>query len=162
MAMPETVELQIHDCGTMEQCISWAKQCLAICQPTSLIGKVSSLTIAQSSPPLTPSRSPSPQPKQCPSNPNNRRGQPVQCQSLRQITFKVINSILVSHVTMATLDQSYKIGLYQINEMVDKSLSQIKISFLLSKGQTPIHCYNCNRVGHMAVNCYQRPNINRF
>ena len=53
MAMPETVELQIHDCGTMDQCIAQAKQCLAICQPTSLIGKVSSLTIAQSSPPLT-------------------------------------------------------------------------------------------------------------
>ena len=47
MAMPETVELQICDCDTMEQSIAQAKQCLAICQPTSLIGKVSSLTIAQ-------------------------------------------------------------------------------------------------------------------
>ena len=83
MAMPEAVELQIQDCATMDWCIAKAKQCLAICQPTTLVSKVSSLSLAQSSPPATPPRSPSPQPSVHSTNATNRQSRPLQCQNNR-------------------------------------------------------------------------------
>ena len=163
--MPETVELQICDCDTMEQSIAQAKQCLAICQPTSLIGKVSSLTIAQSSPPLTPLRSPSPQPKQHPSNSNNRRSQPAQCQSYRQNNFQGFKQypgfpnnsgnfrpILQNGFVPNQCNGRQNVGTHPRSRFLS----------LFQNRQTPIQCYNCNRIGHTAVNCYQRPNMNRF
>ena len=83
MAIPEAVELRIQDCATMDQCIAQAKQCLAICQPTTLVGKVSSLRLTQSSPPATPPRSPSPQPRVRSTNATNRQSIPLQCQNNR-------------------------------------------------------------------------------
>ena len=80
MAMPEAVELEIWDCATMDQCIVQAKQCLAICQPT-LVGKVSSLSLAQSSPPATPPRSPSSQPRVHSTNATNRQSRHLQRQN---------------------------------------------------------------------------------
>ena len=83
MAMPEAVELQIRDCATMEQCTAQAKQCLPICQPITLVSKVSSLSLAQSSPPATSTRSPSPQPRVHSTNATNRQSRPIQHQNNR-------------------------------------------------------------------------------
>ena len=83
MAMPEAVDFQIQDCATMYQCIAQAKQCLAIRQPTTLVGKVSSLSLAQLSPPATPPRPPSPQPRVHSTNATNRQSRPLQHQNNR-------------------------------------------------------------------------------
>ena len=81
--MPEAVKFQIQDCATMDQYIAQARQCLAICQPTTLVGKVSSLSLAQSSPPATPPRSPFPQPRVCSTNATKRQSRPLQHQNNR-------------------------------------------------------------------------------
>ena len=48
MMMPENIELRIKDMTTLTECIDEAKVCLTICQPSSLVSRMSTLTIAQS------------------------------------------------------------------------------------------------------------------
>ena len=63
MMMPENTELRIKDMTTLNECVDEAKACLAICQPSSLSSRMSTLTLAQSDniPSTQPySRSPSP------------------------------------------------------------------------------------------------------
>ena len=61
MMMPENIELTIKDMTTLNDCIDEAKACLTICQPSSLVSKMNTLTLAKSDEISTPcSRSPSP------------------------------------------------------------------------------------------------------
>ena len=61
MMMPENIELRIKDMATLNECIDEAKACLTICQPSSLVSKMNTLTLAKSDENATPrSRSPSP------------------------------------------------------------------------------------------------------
>ena len=61
MIMPENIELRIKDMTTLNECIDEAKACLTICQPSSLISKMNTLTFTQSnSAPPSPRYSPSP------------------------------------------------------------------------------------------------------
>ena len=48
MMMPENIELRIKDMTTLNECIEEAKVCLTICQPLSLVSRMSTLTLAQS------------------------------------------------------------------------------------------------------------------
>ena len=52
MMMPENIELRIKDMTTFSECIEEAKVCLSICQPSSLISRMSTLTVASSEPEL--------------------------------------------------------------------------------------------------------------
>ena len=54
MRMPENIELRIRDITTLHGCIEEAKVCLTICQPSSLISRMTTLTVAPSdiSPPV--------------------------------------------------------------------------------------------------------------
>ena len=46
MMMPENIELRIKDMTTLTDCIEEAKVCLSICQPSSLVSRMSTLTVA--------------------------------------------------------------------------------------------------------------------
>ena len=61
MMITENIELRIKDMTTLTECIEEAKACLSICQPSSLISRMTTLTVAPSEP-TTPvhQRSPSP------------------------------------------------------------------------------------------------------
>ena len=48
MMMPENIELMIKDMTTLSDCIEEAKVCLSICQPSSLISRMTTLTVAPS------------------------------------------------------------------------------------------------------------------
>ena len=61
MMMPENIELRIKDMTTLTDCIEEAKVCLSICQPSSLISRMSTLTVAPSET-ETPTRQRSPSP----------------------------------------------------------------------------------------------------
>ena len=50
MMMPEKIELRINDMTTLTDCIEEAKVCLSICQPSSLVSRMSTLTVAPSEP----------------------------------------------------------------------------------------------------------------
>ena len=54
MMMPENIELRIKDMMTLHECIEEAKVCLTICQPSSLVSRMTTLTVAPSetSPPV--------------------------------------------------------------------------------------------------------------
>ena len=61
MMMPENIELRIKDMTTLAECIEEAKVCLSICQPSSLISRMSTLTVAPSETEIpVRQRSPSP------------------------------------------------------------------------------------------------------
>ena len=48
--MPENIELRIKDMTTLNECIVKAKVCLTICQPSSLVSRMTTLTVAPSEP----------------------------------------------------------------------------------------------------------------
>ena len=48
MMMPENIELRIKDMTTLSDCIEEVKVCLSICQPSSLISQMTTLTVAPS------------------------------------------------------------------------------------------------------------------
>ena len=56
MMMPENIELRIKDMTTLDECIDEAKACLTICQPSSLVSRMTTLTLGQSD--VSPPRSP--------------------------------------------------------------------------------------------------------
>ena len=48
MMMPENIELRIKDMTMLSDCIEEAKVCLSICQPSSLVSRMTTLTVAPS------------------------------------------------------------------------------------------------------------------
>ena len=50
MMMPGNIELRIKDMTTLSECIEDAKVCLSICQPSSLVSQMTTLTVATSEP----------------------------------------------------------------------------------------------------------------
>ena len=48
MMMPENIELRIKDMTMLSDCIEEAKVCLSICQPSSLVSQMTTLTVAPS------------------------------------------------------------------------------------------------------------------
>ena len=48
MVRPENIELRIKDMTTLTDCIEEAKVCLSICQPSSLVSRMSTLTVMPS------------------------------------------------------------------------------------------------------------------
>ena len=76
MMIPENIELRIKDMTTLTDCIEEAKVCLSICQPSSLISRMSTLTVAPSET-ESPVRQRSPSPvrrNQTNTNSQNRQG----------------------------------------------------------------------------------------
>ena len=75
MMMPENIELRIKDMTMLSDCIEEAKVCLSICQPSSLVSQMTTLTVAPSEP-TTPVGQHSPSPmrrNQTNSNSQNRQ-----------------------------------------------------------------------------------------
>ena len=50
MMMPENIELRIKDMTTLSDCIAEAKVCLSMCQLSSLVSRMTTLTVAPSEP----------------------------------------------------------------------------------------------------------------
>ena len=50
MMMPENIELRIKDMTTLSDCIEETKVCLSICQPSSFVSQITTLTVAASEP----------------------------------------------------------------------------------------------------------------
>ena len=50
MMMPENIELRIKAMTTLSDCIEEVKVCLSICQPSSLVSRMTTLTVAPSEP----------------------------------------------------------------------------------------------------------------
>ena len=53
MMIPENIELRIKDMTTLSDCIEEAKACLSICEPSSLVSQMKTLTVAPSEPTTT-------------------------------------------------------------------------------------------------------------
>ena len=165
MAMPEAAELQIWDCATMEQCIAQAKQCLAICQPTTLVGKVSSVSLAQSSPPTTTPRSPSSQPKGRSTNATNRQSRPIQYQNNRQNSFQGFRQYpgfpnSNNNGNFRPILHNRSLSNQRNNRWNFSNFPTSRSQTHFRNGQTLVRCYNCNKLGHIAANCFPRPNPN--
>ena len=98
MMMPENIELRIKDMTTLTDCIEEAKVCLSICQPSSLISRMSTLTVAPSET-ETPVRQRSPSPvrrNQSNNNSQNRQSRQRQRRPFsKDLHFKVLDSIQV-------------------------------------------------------------------
>ena len=48
MMMPENIELRIKDMTSLSDCIEEANVCLSICQPSSLVSHMTTLTVTPS------------------------------------------------------------------------------------------------------------------
>ena len=90
MMMPENIELRIKDLTTLSDCIEKAKVCLSICQPSSLVSRMTTLTVAPSEPTTSVrQRSPSMRRNQTNSNSQNRQSRQRQRQPiLKRSTFQ--------------------------------------------------------------------------
>ena len=154
MMMPENIELRIKDMTTLSECIEEAKVCLSICQPSSLVSQMSTLTVA-------------------PSETNTPIGQrsPSPSEEIRLILTYKIDRVEQDKDHQFSKDLHFKV-LDSIQVMFDLAPCQIpEINFTNSRGRSlsrprfgnfnqPIECYYCHRMGHTANNCFRRQNRN--
>ena len=159
MMMPENIELRIKDMTTLNQCIDEAKACLTICQPSSLVSKMNTLTLAKSDENATPhSRSPSPACRSQNNNTaNNRQGRPRQRPSiLKRSTFQGFRQY-PGNVRPSSLSNSRNPIPNTRFRSFSRSQSRPRFTANLNR---PLECYYCHHLGHTANNCFRRQNRN--
>ena len=160
MMMPENIELRIKDMTTLAQCIEEAKVCLSICQPSSLISRMSTLAVAPSET-ETPVRQRSPSParrNQSNINSQNRQGRQRQRPPiLKRSTFQGFSH----NISMVMLDlvQFLIQGIIFLILDLDLPLDQFPRPRFGNFNQS-IECYYCHRMGHTVNNCFRRQNRN--
>ena len=132
---------------------------------STLVSKVSSLSLAQSSPPATPPRSPSLQPGVCSTNATNRQSRPIQHQNNRQNSFQGFrqypgfpNGNNNSNFRPILCNRS--LSNQRNNRRNFSNFPRSRSQTHFQNGQTLVRCYTCNKLNHIAANCFQRPNPN--
>ena len=160
MMMPENIELRIKDMTTLNECIDEAKTCLTICQPSSLVSKMNTLTLAQSDEISTPRpQSPSPVCRSQNSNNtfNNRQSRPRQKPPiLKRSTFQGFRQY-PGNVRPSSLSNSRNTIPNTRFRSFSRSRSRPRFRTTLNQ---PLECYYCHRLGHTANNCFRRQNRN--
>ena len=155
MMMPENIELRIKDMNTLNECIDEAKACIAICQPSSLTSRMSTLTLAQSDNiPSTPphSRSPSPKRNFRSENSDNLRGRPRQRPPILRKQFQ----------GFWQYPGNFRPHSFSNGQNTFRTNSRFR-SFSRSRSRPrsfntsqQIQCYYCHHLGHTANNCFLR------
>ena len=158
MMMPENIELRIKDMTTLAECIKETKVCLSICQPSSLISRMSTLTVAPSETetPVRP-RSPSPvRRNQSNINSQNRQGRQRQRPPiLKRSTFQGFRQYPGNARPRSVSNSRNNFPNLDLDLLLDHFPDQGFGNFNQS-----IECYYCHRMGHTANNCFRRQNRN--
>ena len=154
MMMPENIELRIKDMTTLDECIDEAKACLTICQPSSLVSRMTTLTLGQSdaAPPL-PHRSPSPvQRAQTNNNTSaNRQSRPRQRPPiLKRSTFQGFRQY-PGNARPHSLSNPRN----NFPQTRFRSFSRSRSRPRFGNFNQPLECYYCHHLGHTANNCYR-------
>ena len=158
MMMPENIELRIKDMTTLTDCIEEAKVCLSICQPSSLVSRMSTLTVAPSET-ETPfqQRSPSPVRRtQTNNNSQNRQSRQRQRPSiLKRSTFQGFRQYPgnVRPRSVSNPKNSFPNSRFR---SASRSLSRPRFGNF----NQSIECYYCHHMGHTANNCFRCQNRN--
>ena len=155
--MPESIELRIKDMSTLSEWIEEAKVCLSICQPSSLVSQMTTLTVAPSES-TTPVRQRSPSPmrrNQNSTNSQNRQSRQRQrLPILKKSTFQGFRQY-PGNVRPHSLSNSRKFSNTRF-----RSLSRSNSRPRFGNFNQPIECYYCHCMGHTANNCYRHQNRN--
>ena len=158
MMMPENIELRIKDMTTLADCIEEAKVCLSICQPSSLISRMSTLTVAPSET-ETPVRQRSPSPiRRNQSNNNSQNRQSRQRQRppiLKRSTFQGFRQYPGNNRPRSVSNPRNNFPNSRFRS-TSRSLSRPRFGNF----NQSIECYYCHRMGHTANNCFRRQNRN--
>ena len=93
MMMPENIELRIKDKTTLSESIEEAKVCLSICQTSSLISQMTTLTVAPSEP-SSPVHQHSPSPMRRNQNNTNRQDR----QDRQRQRLPILKKIYISRI----------------------------------------------------------------
>ena len=160
MMMPENIELRIKDMTTLAECIEEAKVCLSICQPSSLISRMSTLTVAPSET-ETPVRQRSPSPvrhNQSNTNSQNRQGRQRQRPPiLKRSTFQGFRQY-PGNARPRSVSNSRNNFPNSRFRSTSRSVSRPRFGNF----NQSIECYYCHRMGHTANNCFRRQNRNNL
>ena len=155
MMMPENIELRIKDMTMLSDCIEEAKVCLSICQPSSLVSRMTTLTVAPSEP-NTPVQQHSPSPmRRNQTNTNSQNRQSRQRQRppiLKRSTFQGFRQY-PGNVRPRSLSNSRNNLPNPRFRSFSRSLSRPRFGSF----NQPIECYYCHRMvmGHTANNCFR-------
>ena len=158
MMMPENIELRIKDMTTLAECIKETKVCLSICQPSSLISRMSTLTVAPSET-VTPVRQRSPLPirrNQSNTNSQNRQGRQRQRPPiLKRSTFQGFRQY-PGNARPRSISNSRNNFPNSRFRSTSRSFSRPRFGNF----NQSIECYYCHCMGHTANNCFRRQNRN--
>ena len=141
---------------TLSDCIEEAKVCLSICQPSSLVSQMTTLTVAPSEP-TTPVCQCSPSPmrrNQTNTNLQNRQSRqrpPI----LKRSTFQGFRQY-PGNARPCSLSNSRN----NFPNLRFRSLSRSNSRPRFGSFNQPIECYYCHRMGHTANNCFRCQNRN--
>ena len=158
MMMPENIELRIKDMTTLTDCIEEAKVCLSICQPSSLVSRMSTLTVAPSET-ETPVRQRSPSPmrrNQTNNNLQNRQSRQRQRPPiLKRSTFQGFRQYPgnVRPCSASNPRNNFSNSRFR---SASRSLSRPRFGNSIQS----IECYYCHHMGHTANNCFRHQNRN--
>ena len=146
MIMPDNTELRIKDMTTLSDCIEEAKVCLSICQPSSLVSRMTTLTVA-SSEPTTPVRQRSPSMRRNQTNSNSQNRQSRQRQRppiLKRSTFQGFKQY-PGNVRPHSLSNSRN----NLPNPRFRSYSRTISRPRFASFNQPIECYYCHRMGQL-------------
>ena len=143
--------------STLSECIEEAKVCLSICQPLSIVLRMTTLTVAPSES-TTSVRQRSPSPMRRNQNGNNLQNRQSRQQQrlpiLKKSTFQGFRQH-PSNVRPCSLSISRNFSNTRF-----RSLSRSSSRPRYGNFNQPIECYYCHCMGHTANNCFKHQNRN--
>lgn len=158
MMMPENIELRIKDMTTLKECLEETKSCISICQPSSLVSRMSTLTISPTANSPIRSRSPSPQRRQRPNNSGNRTGRVTQRPILRRPSFQGFRQYPGNFQPRSSSGNRQN---FRTNQRF-RSFSRSQSRGRPQNYSNPIICFYCQKPGHTANNCFRRQNRQNY
>ena len=146
---------------TLNECIEEAKVCLSICQPSSLISQMTTLTVAPSEP-SSPVHQHSPSPMRRNQNNTNRQDrqdrqgrQRQRPPILKRSTFQGFRQY-PGNARPCSLSNSRN----NFPNTRFRSFSRSNSRPRFGNSNQPVECYYCHCMGHTANNCFRCQNRN--
>ena len=156
--IPENIELRIKDITTLNECIEEAKVCLTICQPSSLVSRMTTLTVAPSGP-SSPIHQCSPSPMRRHQNNTNRQDRQSRQKQrppiLKRSTFQGFRQY-PGNPRPHSLSNSRN----NFPKTRFRPFSRSNCRPRFGNFNQPIECYYCCHMGHTANNCFRHKNRN--
>ena len=158
MMMPENIELRIKDMATLHESTEEAKVCLTICQPSSLISRMTTLTLA-----LPESNSPVHQ-HQCSPSPmrRNQKNNTSTDRQERQGRQRQRVPILKRSTFQGFRQYPANVRPHSLSNPRNNFPNTRFRSFSGSRSRTgfesfnqSLECYYCHWLGHTANNCFR-------